>query len=460
MSAYMFICKPKERPERVLDANLWWSCSRTTRRRDRIFVYVTGTGLAYEWRATSDARPDKKWNYVCDVESVAEIAPPISIGALPEAIPEDAWSPPHQNLRGFRSLSVPSHVEVAITSLRGIARRDEKRDVAERGPVGTLAKKHASAQGQVFTVAKFHYVNGVVYFTASEGRTDIATLAKHSAETTKSGDVKHPEVRVRTIMRLAEGVGLVRRIGRSGVEITDLGKKYYQSRAKEKWSLSEQQQEILRERILSNPSATPTIHAIRSLLDLVQKGFVGKELAHRYAVAIRKEKAWQSDVTFEGFTTFGLSYLKEMGFLEHEIELQVEPAEEFERRERSAERQARRLSDEEIRSRAAKARSKPGQKRVLGIRYERDPYVAEHAKRRAKGVCELCGKKAPFEGKDGDPYLETHHIVWLSKGGFDREVNTVALCPNCHRRMHVLDSQDDKATLVVRAAAGSGMPKT
>ena len=47
-------------------------------------------------------------------------------------------------------------------------------------------------QGQVFTVAKLHYVHGVVYFAAREGHTDLSTLAKHSKETTKSGNVKHP----------------------------------------------------------------------------------------------------------------------------------------------------------------------------------------------------------------------------------------------------------------------------
>ncbi|WP_296863638.1 HNH endonuclease [Thermosyntropha sp.] len=29
------------------------------------------------------------------------------------------------------------------------------------------------------------------------------------------------------------------------------------------------------------------------------------------------------------------------------------------------------------------------------------------------------------------------HIEWLSRGGTDTIDNTVALCPNCHRKMHV-----------------------
>ena len=54
---------------------------------------------------------------------------------------------------------------------------------------------------------------------------------------------------------------------------------------------------------------------------------------------------------------------------------------------------------------------------------------------------------APFSRADGDPYLETHHIVWLAQGGSDTVENTVALCPSCHRKMHVLKLEADIATL-------------
>ncbi len=68
--------------------------------------------------------------------------------------------------------------------------------------------------------------------------------------------------------------------------------------------------------------------------------------------------------------------------------------------------------------------------------FERNPYIAEIAKRRAKGVCQLCEKPSPFNDKQGKPYLEEHHIVWLSKGGQDSIDNVIALCPNCHAKMH------------------------
>ena len=50
-------------------------------------------------------------------------------------------------------------------------------------------------KGQVFTVAKLHYVNGVVYEVAGQGTTDFRTLATLSAQTTKSGKVKNPLIR-------------------------------------------------------------------------------------------------------------------------------------------------------------------------------------------------------------------------------------------------------------------------
>lgn len=42
-------------------------------------------------------------------------------------------------------------------------------------------------------------------------------------------------------------------------------------------------------------------------------------------------------------------------------------------------------------------------------------------------------------------------IVWLAHGGVDRPENTVALCPNCQRKMHVVNDVKDIRTLQRRA---------
>lgn len=68
--------------------------------------------------------------------------------------------------------------------------------------------------------------------------------------------------------------------------------------------------------------------------------------------------------------------------------------------------------------------------------YARDPEVRAWVLQEAAGICELCEGKAPFVRTDGTPYLETHHVVSLSAGGPDTPDNVVALCANCHRRVH------------------------
>lgn len=64
-------------------------------------------------------------------------------------------------------------------------------------------------------------------------------------------------------------------------------------------------------------------------------------------------------------------------------------------------------------------------------------------KERAAGVCQLCNKPAPFYSKNGEPYLECHHVIWIKKNGLDEVNNAVALCPNCHKKMHILDEKAD-----------------
>lgn len=76
-------------------------------------------------------------------------------------------------------------------------------------------------------------------------------------------------------------------------------------------------------------------------------------------------------------------------------------------------------------------------------RIERSRLVAAVVKERAAGICQLCNKPAPFYNKKGEPYLECHHIIWIANGGPDEVYNAVALCPNCHRKMHSLNEPLD-----------------
>jgi 5-methylcytosine-specific restriction enzyme A len=107
------------------------------------------------------------------------------------------------------------------------------------------------------------------------------------------------------------------------------------------------------------------------------------------------------------------------------------------------EKKAKKLSDNELEKRAKTSSGKSGRRTTTSTTYERDPYVTEFAKRWAKGICQLCEQPAPYANKKGEPHLHTHHIEWLSRGGEDSIYNTIALCPNCHDKMHVLDLVED-----------------
>jgi len=68
---------------------------------------------------------------------------------------------------------------------------------------------------------------------------------------------------------------------------------------------------------------------------------------------------------------------------------------------------------------------------------------------RANGNCEGCALPAPFFRSDGTPYLEPHHLRRVSDGGPDHPAHVIALCPNCHRRVHAgADGHTYNATLI------------
>jgi 5-methylcytosine-specific restriction enzyme A len=93
----------------------------------------------------------------------------------------------------------------------------------------------------------------------------------------------------------------------------------------------------------------------------------------------------------------------------------------------------------ELRLRAMKASEaapKEGPSEGRRSIYERSRVVRDYVLTRASGTCESCGKSAPFERKDGSPYLEPHHIRRLSDGGPDHPRWVAAICPNCHREIH------------------------
>jgi len=89
-----------------------------------------------------------------------------------------------------------------------------------------------------------------------------------------------------------------------------------------------------------------------------------------------------------------------------------------------------------ILEKAKQANISPKPMIYVGKGYYRDKYVIQNAKNRANGKCEMCNNDAPFLTEYNNPYLEVHHITPLAAGGEDTIENTIALCPNCHRKLH------------------------
>jgi 5-methylcytosine-specific restriction protein A len=93
---------------------------------------------------------------------------------------------------------------------------------------------------------------------------------------------------------------------------------------------------------------------------------------------------------------------------------------------------------QELRQRALASAGASPQSPTQGKRnvYQRSRDVRVYVLARAEGKCEGCAVPAPFSRPDGTPYLEPHHLRRLSDGGPDHPAHVIALCPNCHRRVH------------------------
>lgn len=101
-----------------------------------------------------------------------------------------------------------------------------------------------------------------------------------------------------------------------------------------------------------------------------------------------------------------------------------------------ASKPTRKLSLSELRKLALQGVSENASKeQVAQSTAVRSEAIRLYALKRSGGICEGCSAPAPFQGKEG-PFLEVHHLHRLSDGGPDHPANVIALCPNCHRRVH------------------------
>lgn len=73
---------------------------------------------------------------------------------------------------------------------------------------------------------------------------------------------------------------------------------------------------------------------------------------------------------------------------------------------------------------------------------KRNPELPILLKKLYHYTCQIC--KTEFEGKYGVPYSETHHIIWLARGGVDHSNNLIVVCPNHHRIIHEAKPKFDR----------------
>jgi 5-methylcytosine-specific restriction enzyme A len=100
---------------------------------------------------------------------------------------------------------------------------------------------------------------------------------------------------------------------------------------------------------------------------------------------------------------------------------------------------------------AASLQNIPSAERKAYVHY-RSAIIKTYVLRRSEGFCEGCGNEAPFVTSKGIPYLEHHHIRRRADAGPDHPQWVIALCPNCHRRVHYGDDgREYNAELAARA---------
>ena len=86
-------------------------------------------------------------------------------------------------------------------------------------------------------------------------------------------------------------------------------------------------------------------------------------------------------------------------------------------------------------------------------KYTSNPRRAKNALEKAGFKCELNPDHHTFiNKKSGNPYMQAHHLIPMSKQGvfeFDIDVpeNILCLCPTCHRKMHHAQDTDKKEIL-------------
>jgi len=97
-----------------------------------------------------------------------------------------------------------------------------------------------------------------------------------------------------------------------------------------------------------------------------------------------------------------------------------------------------------LRERATNINARPTRVEQTISVFPRNSVLKAYVKVRSNYSCEMPGcDYTGFSKTDGSQYIEVHHVIPLSEGGEDNVNNTVALCPNCHRKLHYAGNKEE-----------------
>lgn len=86
--------------------------------------------------------------------------------------------------------------------------------------------------------------------------------------------------------------------------------------------------------------------------------------------------------------------------------------------------------------------------------YKRNPIVRKKVLQDALGFCQIDNEHETFISRTGElPYLEVHHLIPMMyqasyEINLDMVDNMIAICPNCHRKLHYSVKDDEYEQLV------------
>ncbi len=114
----------------------------------------------------------------------------------------------------------------------------------------------------------------------------------------------------------------------------------------------------------------------------------------------------------------------------------------IEQNDESYQEEAQSLSPEDFQDRPEHIPQRIGMNQAE-TRYRRNPQKAQNALNKADYRCEVDPNHQTFIAKaSGRRFVEAHHLIPLSKQdgylvSLDVEANIIALCPNCHKKIHL-----------------------